>query len=134
LCLPRQLLPSVPLSTALETRQSQTADSAPCAATWEVSLSARKVAPCARWLATGITAHSLEPSPRLRMHCASAGRRRRATLAYDGVIHKTRAVFKGGYGFSPPPKEENEKKMFWQCKKSTPSEMRALTRSMFALL
>jgi len=37
------------------TRQSQTADSAPCAATWEVTLSARKVVPCVRWPATGIT-------------------------------------------------------------------------------
>jgi len=40
------------------TRQSQTADSAPGVATWEVTLSARKV-PCDRWPATDITAHSL---------------------------------------------------------------------------
>ena len=119
---PSPTAPLCPPQYGTETRQSQTADSVPCAATWEVSLSARKVAPCARRLATGITAHSLEPSPRLRMHCASAGRRRRATLAYDGVIHKTSAVFKGGYGFSPPPKEENEKKMFWQCKKARPAK------------
>ena len=39
------------------TRQSQTADSV--VATWEVTLSARKVVPCVRWPATGITAHSL---------------------------------------------------------------------------
>jgi len=37
------------------TRQSQTADSAPGVATWEVPLSARKVVPCVRWPATGIT-------------------------------------------------------------------------------
>jgi len=32
---------------------------------------------------TGITAHSLLPSPRLRVHCASSRRRHRATLAYE---------------------------------------------------
>jgi len=32
-----------------------------------------------------------------------------------------------------PPSRNVEKKNFWQCKKSTPSEMRALTHSMFAL-
>ena len=31
----------------------------PSLATWEVTLSARKVVPCVRWPATGITAHSL---------------------------------------------------------------------------
>jgi len=36
----------------LATRQSQTADSAPGVATWEVTLSARKVVPCVRWPAT----------------------------------------------------------------------------------
>ena len=41
------------------TRQSQTADSVPVVATWEVTLSARKVVPCVRWPATGITAHCL---------------------------------------------------------------------------
>ena len=40
-------------------RQSQTADSAPGVAAWEVTLSTRKVVPCVRWPATGITAHSL---------------------------------------------------------------------------
>ena len=39
--------------------QSQTADSAPGVATWEVTLSARKVVPCVRWPAAGITAHSV---------------------------------------------------------------------------
>ena len=29
------------------------------AATWEVTLSARKVVPCVRWPATGVTAHSI---------------------------------------------------------------------------
>jgi len=28
----------------------------------------RKVVPCVRWPATGITAHSLQPSPRLLVH------------------------------------------------------------------
>ena len=37
----------------------KTADSAPGVATWEVTLSARKVVPCVRWPATGIAAHSL---------------------------------------------------------------------------
>ena len=46
-------------------------------------LSARKVVRCVRRPATGITAHSLQPSPRLRVRCALAGRRRRATLAYE---------------------------------------------------
>ena len=31
----------------------------PSVAAWEVTLSARKVIPCVRWPATGITAHSL---------------------------------------------------------------------------
>ena len=31
----------------------------PCAATWEVTLSTRKVVPCVRWPATGITVYSL---------------------------------------------------------------------------
>jgi len=35
--------------------QSHTADSAPDVATSEVTLSARKVVPCVRWPATGIT-------------------------------------------------------------------------------
>jgi len=46
----------------LQARQGsrrQTADSAPGVAAREVTLSARKVVPCARWPATGITAHSL---------------------------------------------------------------------------
>ena len=39
-----------------------------------------------RWPATGITAHSLQPSPRrLRVHCTSAGQRHRATLAYEQI-------------------------------------------------
>ena len=42
-----------------------------------------KVVPCVRLPASGITAHSLLPNPRLLVHCASAGRRRRATLAYE---------------------------------------------------
>jgi len=46
----------------------------PRVATCEVTLTARKVVLCVRWPATGITAHSLQPSPRLRVHCASAGR------------------------------------------------------------
>ena len=37
------------------TTQSQTADSAPGVATWKVTSSARKEAPCVRWTATGIT-------------------------------------------------------------------------------
>jgi len=37
------------------------------------------------WPATGITAHSLQPSPRLHKHCASAGQRRRANLAYEQI-------------------------------------------------
>ena len=41
------------------TTQAQIADSAPGAAAWEVTLCARKVVPCVRWSATGITAHSL---------------------------------------------------------------------------
>ena len=53
--------------------QSQTADSAPGVATWEVTLSARKVAPCVRWPATGTTARSLQPSPRLRVHALQLG-------------------------------------------------------------
>ena len=40
-------------------RQSETADSAPGVAVWEVTLSARKVVPCVRWPATRITAHIL---------------------------------------------------------------------------
>jgi len=36
------------------TRESQTADSALVVATWEVTLSARKVVPCVSWLATGV--------------------------------------------------------------------------------
>ena len=36
------------------TSQLQTADSAPGAATWDVTLSARKVVPCVRWPTTGI--------------------------------------------------------------------------------
>jgi len=44
------------------TEQSWTADSAPGVATWEVTLSARKVVLCVRWPATGITAHRLWPS------------------------------------------------------------------------
>ena len=47
------------------TRQSQTADSAPGVATREVTWSTRKVVP-----------HILQPSPRLHVRCASAGRRR----------------------------------------------------------
>ena len=66
-------------------RNKAATDSAPGVATWEVTLSARKVVPCVRWPATGITAHSLQPSPRLRVRCASAGRRRRATLAYEQI-------------------------------------------------
>jgi len=42
-----------------QTRQSQTADSAPVVATWEVTISTRKVVPYVRWPATGITAHCL---------------------------------------------------------------------------
>ena len=53
-----------------------------CVATWEVTLSARKVVRCVRWPATGINAHSLYLSSRLRVSSASAGRRRQATLAY----------------------------------------------------
>ena len=41
------------------TRQSWTADSAPGVATWDVTLSTRKVVPCVRWPASGITVHSL---------------------------------------------------------------------------
>jgi len=37
----------------------QTADSATVVVTWKVALSARKVVPCVRWPATGITARSL---------------------------------------------------------------------------
>ena len=43
----------------MQTRQSQTADTAPGVATWEVTLNAQKVVPCVRWPATGIAAHSL---------------------------------------------------------------------------
>jgi len=42
-----------------QTRQSQTADSAPVVATWEVTISTRKVVPYVRWPATGISAHCL---------------------------------------------------------------------------
>jgi len=70
---------------ATATRQSQTADSALGVVTWEVTSTARKVVSCVRWPATGITAHSLQPSSRLRVHCASTGRRRRATLAYEQI-------------------------------------------------
>jgi len=39
----------------ITTRQSQTTDSAHGVATWEVTLSTRKVVPCVRWPASGIT-------------------------------------------------------------------------------
>ena len=45
-----------------------------------------KSSSCFRWPATDITAHILQPSPRLRAHYASAGRRRRATLAYQQIL------------------------------------------------
>ena len=41
------------------TRQSQTTDSAACAAKWGVTLSAQKVRSSVRWSATGIIAQSL---------------------------------------------------------------------------
>ena len=47
------------LAAIYNTIQSQTADSAAGVATSKVTLSARKVVPCVRWPATGITAHSL---------------------------------------------------------------------------
>jgi len=47
---------SVTLGSQHQPRQSQTADSAPGVATWEV---ARKVVLRVRWPATGITARSL---------------------------------------------------------------------------
>ena len=50
---------SVCLFVKTAVRQSQTADSAPAVATWEVTLSARKVVPYVRRPPTGITAHSL---------------------------------------------------------------------------
>jgi len=52
-------MPTLSLQKALKTTQSETADSDPGVATLEVTLSARKVVPCVRWNATGITAHSL---------------------------------------------------------------------------
>ena len=53
---------------------------------WEFTSSARKVVPCVRRPAAGITAHSLPPSPRLRVHCASAGRRRCAPAEQPWLI------------------------------------------------
>ena len=73
------------LSIGVWVSDTTTAGFAPGAAISEVRLSARTVVPRVRWPATGITAHILQPSPRLRVHCASAGRRRRATLAYEQI-------------------------------------------------
>jgi len=50
-------IPATP--AALTLMQSQTADSAPGVATWGVTFSARKVVPCVRWPATGITARTV---------------------------------------------------------------------------
>jgi len=62
----RKLVPST-------TRQSQTADSAPGVATWEVTLSARKLVPCVRWPATGITAQFIaKPKAACALRCSWA--------------------------------------------------------------
>ena len=52
-CLPSLLKYTIP------TRQSPTTDSAPAVATWEITLSARKVVPCVRWPANGITTRTV---------------------------------------------------------------------------
>ena len=86
--LSRSQTDNTPLSAdnLLPTRQSQTADSAPSVASCEVTLSARKVVPCVRWPAAGITTHSALAMPRaacaLRFSWA-------ATSSNVGVIHKT---------------------------------------------